>query len=228
MLYSLCLLYITIAKTLSCFNFNNELQQTKYLVLKDAYINCKNYNVIDKKNEDYNIKQAELYCDEDPFCNYILYNQKKKEIRLCYDKKITLKHPKYDDTWVTSIKENVFENFSPSLINTQGICNNQVDKIFFSSLNEAIQKGKENNKQFLILNFQSKNNEYNIEGYFCESIDYFINREGYVVFDFIKREQPHQSCLKSKKCGLRGSVQSDDSKYEENINPGDVVVAHKF
>ncbi|KNG78106.1 hypothetical protein PFMG_04321 [Plasmodium falciparum IGH-CR14] len=53
----------------------------------------------------------------------------------------------------------------------------------------------ENNKKFLILNFQSKNNEDNIEGYFCESIDYFINREGYVVFDFIKREQPHQSSI---------------------------------
>ncbi|CRG93056.1 conserved Plasmodium protein, unknown function [Plasmodium gallinaceum] len=212
----------------SSFNFNNEIKQKNYLVLQKAYIDCKNYNVVNNKNKNLSINYGELYCNEDPFCQYFLFNNKKKEIRLCYDKKIVLKKPKYDHLWLTSIKVKVFENFSPCLVNTQGICNHKVDKFFFNTLNEAIKKRKEIKENFMILNFQPKEKEKKIEAYFCETIDYFVDREGYVVFDFIKIKNPHQSCLRTQKCSLRGSIQLDDSKHDKGINPGDIVEAHKF
>ncbi|SCN44613.1 conserved Plasmodium protein, unknown function, partial [Plasmodium malariae] len=211
------------------FNFNDELTQKKYLILQKSYMNCKNYNVVNKRNQSLSLNHGEQYCDEDPFCNYFLYNSTRQEIRLCYDKKLVLKNPQYDELWLTSIKEKVFDKLSPSLVNSQGICNHKVGKFFFNTLNEAIKDGKEKMQNFMILNFQANDKtEKKIEGYFCEAIDYFVDREGYVVFDFTKLEHPHQSCLRARKCGLRGSVQPDDSKHEQGINPGDVVEVHKF
>eukprot|EP00366_Plasmodium_knowlesi_P002025 XP_002259522.1 hypothetical protein, conserved in Plasmodium species [Plasmodium knowlesi strain H] len=228
-----CLFLAVANSVVSGFNFDNGITQKKYLVLQKSYFDCKNYNVISKRKSSLSVNHGELYCDEDPFCNYFLYNGTKQEIRLCYDKKFVLKKPRHDELWLTSVKEKIFEQFSPALVNTQGICNHKVEKFYFQTLNEAIKKAKEKMQNFMVLNFQpiqkdGKKMENKIEGYFCEVIDYFVDRESYVVFDFAKLENPHQSCLRTKKCGARGSIQADDSKHEEGINPGDVVEAHKF
>ncbi|SBS84180.1 conserved Plasmodium protein, unknown function [Plasmodium ovale curtisi] len=274
----LCLCLLQATNVASGFNFNDEPVQKKYMVLPRSYVDCKNYNgnvegtrlnFVDTKNPPLSENLGVLYCDEDPFCNYFLFNSRKKELRLCYDKKFVLKEPKYDELWLTSVKERIFEQLAPSLVNTQGICNHRVDKFIVNTINEAITKGKEKRQNFLILNFQLKDkSEKKIEGYFCEMVDYFVDRTGYVVFDFTKLENPHVSCLRARKCGVRGSVtehtlnlenlrtdmiqigvtyiansenkemnyntidmlrvQPDDSKYQQGINPGDVVESNKY
>ncbi|GAW81270.1 hypothetical protein, conserved [Plasmodium gonderi] len=224
-----CCLFLSFAEIILGFNFEHVSKKKKYLVLPKSYLDCKYYNVISKKTSYLSVNHAEQYCDEDPFCSYFLYSDTKQEIRLCYDKKILLKKPKYDELWITSIKEKMFEQFAPALVNTQGICSHKVEKFTFHTLREAIKNAKEKMQNFMILNFQTiLKNEDDIQGYFCEVIDYFVNRESYVVFDFTKLGNPHESCLWTKKCGARGSIQADDSKYEDNINPGDVVEAHTF
>ncbi|SBT35989.1 conserved Plasmodium protein, unknown function [Plasmodium ovale wallikeri] len=221
----LCLCLLQATNVASGFNFNDEPVQKKYMVLPSSYVDCKNYNVVDTKNPPLSANLGVLYCDEDPFCNYFLFSNSKKELRLCYDKKFVLKEPKYDELWLTSVKERIFEQLAPSLVNTQGICNHKVDKFIVNTINEAIKKGKEKRQNFLILNFQLKDkSEKKIEGYFCEMIDYFVDRTGYLVFDFTKLENPHLSCLRARKCG----VQPDDSKYEQGINQGDVVEVKKI
>ncbi|VWU50223.1 conserved protein, unknown function [Hepatocystis sp. ex Piliocolobus tephrosceles] len=229
-LICLCLFLMTVLnKQVSGFNFNDESIQKKYLILQNAYFNCKNYNVINKKNPILSVNLGKLHCDEDTFCNYFLFNNIKKEIRLCYDKNFVLSLPVYDESWSTNIKEKYFQNFSPAQVNTQGVCAHGVSKYFFNTLNDAIKQGKEKKQNFMILNFQTnKNTEKKIEGYFCEMIDYFSDRPGYALFDLSKIDKPNQSILRTQKSGVRGAVQSDDSKYEEGINPGDIVEAHKF
>ncbi|EUD68411.1 hypothetical protein C922_01433 [Plasmodium inui San Antonio 1] len=183
------------------FSVNHQLRE-KLLIASYFF-----FLVISKRKSSLSVNHGELYCDEDPFCNYFLYNGTKQEIRLCYDKKFVLKRPRHDELWLTSVKEKMFEQFSPALVNTQGICNHKVEKFSFQTLNEAIKKAKEKMQNFMVLNFQPiLKDENKIEGYFCELIDYFVNRESYVVFDFAKLENPHQSCLRTKKCGARGSV----------------------
>ncbi|VEV58043.1 conserved Plasmodium protein, unknown function [Plasmodium vinckei vinckei] len=227
--FYICLLCIITRNTVLNFNFNTELSKKNYLILKKSYFDCRNYNVINKDKIPIDVNHGEKLCDEDQFCNYFLINALKKELRLCYDKKFIIKRPIINESWVTAIKEKLLNKYAPSIVNTQGICNHSVEKYFFDTLNEAIKKGKEQMHNYMILNFQAIEKEGpKLEAYFCETIDYFVDREGYSVFDFKKIDNPHQSCLRTKKCGMRGSIQPDDSKYEENINPGDVIEATKF
>lgn len=190
-----------------CFNLNEEATVKKYLVLQSAYFECKNFNAVNKKNTSLNVHQGQLFCDEDSFCHFFLFHTQNKEIRLCYDNSSFLRKATYDDEWITGVKESVFENFSPNEVNAQGICNHGVDKYFFDTLHEAIEKRKEKEANFLVINFQPHNkDEKQLEAYFCESLKDIVDRDGYVTFDFTKLDKPHESCLKVKKCGLRGGL----------------------
>lgn len=216
-------------KNVQSFNFKVDASHKNYLILQNALMDCNNYNTINQKNKKLSALQAEKYCDEDPFCRFFLFNNEKQEIRLCYDKTASLKKPKFEKSWITCIKEEIFENYAPSLVNMQGVCNHSIETYSFNTLKEALQRRKDMNANFMIVNFQSKQNgDGSIEAYFCESIDQFVDRNGFIISDFTKLDKPRQSCLKTKKCGLRGVVQPDDSKYKEGINPGDIVIATKF